>query len=452
MPPWPLPGEPLGLGLPCWPFPCCPLPCWPVWPGCPPCCPPALARSRRASCRPEAAVARSRLTCTRVSAPWRASPSRSSAALAPALSPWDRLATASRRAWPAAPSAWLAWPWSSASSRASASRSAWVMSSTLSPASSRSSLAFFGSPPGFACGFPVDVRERARERAAIDAAFCSLAGSSCARTSSSTEPSWARFLSRSPGLSRSRSASARNSSARSVRGSPALAPLPSRSLAISSMRSAWRSASSRTSRFCAITRSIGFGRRIAGSTSAVAMSAASAGRRATRGRNRPGSIARRRPSASRRWRRTKRASASAMSNAPSTAIESSSEPSAGPAAAGMAPAKARAEATASPAPPSASTARAVSPSVGRTRTTRTRRTSAPTTGMATAMSGACSMGSSRWAIASRSSATATAAATYHARRTDRRSHSRRRCVARPARISVRAGSSAMPSDAGSAGT
>ena len=92
------------------------------------------------------------------------------------------------------------------------------MSSTLSPRSPRSSLVSFGSPPGFACGLPVAARDSARERAAIDAAFCSLAGSSWARTSSSTDPSWARFLSRSPGLSRSRSASARSSSARSRAG------------------------------------------------------------------------------------------------------------------------------------------------------------------------------------------------------------------------------------------
>ena len=111
-----------------------------------------------------------------------------------------------------------------------------------------------GSPPAFACGLPVAARDSARESAAIDAARCSLDGSSCERTSSSTAPSWARLASRSDGLLRRRSASSRSSSASCVRGSLASAPLPSSSLATSSIRSAWRSASSRT---CAVLRDHG---------------------------------------------------------------------------------------------------------------------------------------------------------------------------------------------------
>ena len=262
----------------------------------------------------------------------------------------------------------------------------------------------FGSPPGFACGLPVAARESARESAAMEAAFCSLAGSSCARTSSSTAPSWARFLSRSPGLVRSRSASCRSSSASWVRGSLALAPLPSRSFAISSMRSAWRCASSRTSRFCAMTRSIGFGRRIAGRTSAAATSAISAGRSCEA---RAGTATGPRPAAgrraSRRWRRTNRASASWRSKAPSTAIVSSSPASPDrrrPASRPRRPAPRRPHRPSRPRRPRPARSRRASAAPGpRGRAARAARTR----GIARATSGACSSGSSRWAIARTSS-------------------------------------------------
>ena len=239
------------------------------------------------------------------------------------------LATASWSACPAAPSAWFAWPCSSARSRAAAFRCSWVISSSLSPSSLRSSLVCSGSPPGLASGSPVAARDSDRASDASDAARCSLAGSSCARTWSSIEPSWARFRSRSSGRDRSCSASCRSSSASRVRGSSASTPLSSRSLATSSIRSAWRCASSRIWRFCAITASCGLGSSTAGISSTPATSATIAGRTATRGRNTLGSIVRSRPTASRRWRRTNRASAAPSSNPSPTTIVSSSSPGGG---------------------------------------------------------------------------------------------------------------------------
>ena len=73
------------------------------------------------------------------------------------------LATASRSAWPAAPSAWFACPCSSARSRATASRCSGVISSSLSPSSWRSWRASLGSPPALACGLLVAARDSDRD-------------------------------------------------------------------------------------------------------------------------------------------------------------------------------------------------------------------------------------------------------------------------------------------------
>ena len=139
---------------------------------------------------------------TRRSAPVSASPSRSSAERAPAVSPCARLWAASLSAVPAAPSACDAVASSSASWRASSRCCSGVISSSLSPSSSRSSRAFSGSPSRFSSGLPVAALERARLSAVSDAARCSLAGSTWARTSVSIAPSRARFASRSSGRSR----------------------------------------------------------------------------------------------------------------------------------------------------------------------------------------------------------------------------------------------------------
>ena len=81
--------------------------------------------------------------------------------------------------------------------------------------------------------------------------------------------------------------------------------------------------------------------------------------------------------ASRRWRRTKRASAAPSSNPSPTAMVPSSSSVGGPAVAGIDWANASADANASPDPPSASSASAVSPIDGRARATSTSRTTMP---------------------------------------------------------------------------
>ena len=99
---------------------------------------------------------------TRRSAPVSASPSRSSADRAPAVSPCARLWAASLSAVPAAPSACEAVASSSASWRASSRCCSGVSSSSLSPRSLRSSRVFSGSPSRFASGLPVAARDSAR--------------------------------------------------------------------------------------------------------------------------------------------------------------------------------------------------------------------------------------------------------------------------------------------------
>ena len=239
-----------------------------------------------------------------------------------------------------------------------------------------------------------------------------------------------------------------------VRGSFASAPLPSRSFAISSMRSAWRSASSRTWRFCAMTASCGFGSRTAGRMRAAATSAAIAGRRASRGRNRPGSTARSRASGVAPLAADEAAlgveEVEALADRDRVVVVARRPDRR---SSGIATANASAEAIASPAPLSASTASAVSPSDGRARTTRTRSTSSPTTGIASATCGAYSMGASRCAITSTSSDDRDGG-----QRRTRRGGRRGAATAggggaaRPPRSSTSAGSSATPSVAGSAGT
>ena len=143
-------------------------------------------------------------------------------------------------------------------------------------------------------------------------------------------------------------------------------------------------------------------------------------------------MARSRLTASRRWRRMNRGSASATRTPRPTAIVSSSGPAAGPAAAGISAANARAEATASP----GATLR-----IHREGRLADRRPGAHHEHQQHEEADdrdregdewGLSSGSSRWATARSSSATATAASTYQARRTARRSQSRRRAASPPA--------------------
>ena len=159
--------------------------------------------------------------------------------------------------------------------------------------------------------------------------------------------------------------------------------------------------------------------------------ATTAGRRENRGRNRRDGAVRSDASASRRWRRTNRSVSAASSSGPiagraSDVVQPSGRRPRTPGT--RPPARARSR-PGRPSRPSASTASAVSPSVGRARTPATsqreqsRRPGSrpPTSRRRTrgARTGRRSTGRAR--------ATTIAASASHARRTIRRSHSRRRC-------------------------
>ena len=399
---------------------------------------PASASCRRASWSWAAALARSRLTPTCAPASLRALPSLPSASAAAARSPFASACAASRSACAAPePACWAA-PSSPASCSPIFLRSASVFWSRFFARSATSCRAFSTSPPGFAEASPVAARERPRPSAASEAARCSLEGSSWSRTAASMPPSFARFASRSPGRSRSWRARSRSSSARRVRGSVASWPFLASSSATRSIRSAWRTAASRTWRASAIRWSIALGSRRSGARSAIATPATSAGRRAIRGRKRPaGTIARAR-AVSARWRVTKAARAAASTDT-------------GSPESGVAPAaNASALAARSRRPPSRSTAMEVSPRPGRAWTTAPRSRTAPATGSAAAIAGASSSGIRRARAHSAASAATTPASAYHARRVARRSQSRSRCRRSAARIERRSGSSG-PAGAASGG-
>ena len=194
-----------------------------------------------------------------------------------------------------------------------------VISSSLSPSSFRSSRAFSGSPSRFASGLPVAALESARLSDVSDAARCSLAGSTWARTSVSIAPSRARLASRSSGRSRSWRARSRSSWASLVRGSSGSAPLSSSSSATRSIFSAWRSAASRTCCCWAITASCGFGSRVTGTSRSGAHQRDRRGlaREARPEQARHGAMPIER-TASRRCRRTNRSVSAASSSGPTS--------------------------------------------------------------------------------------------------------------------------------------
>ena len=166
----------------------------------------------------------------------------------------------------------------------------------------------------------------------------------------------------------------------------------------------------------------------------------SAGDREKRGLNRLGTV-RSAANASRRWRRTNRSASTASSNGPSCGTSSEASSAGGVAEAGNPTASSSALDTRSPRRPSASTARAVSPSDGRAWTTATSRARTPMIGIAAPMTGAASSGMNRATVQRTASATTTAARAIQARRTMRRSHRRRRCGASDARSASIDGSS-----------
>ena len=187
-----------------------------------------------------------------------------------------------------------------------------------------------------------------------------------------------------------------------------------------------------------MTASCGFGRSVTGTRRNAAANAAAAGRRENRGANKADGAARNAVNASRRWRRTNR-SVSPDSSRVRVSVSSGSIV-AGPADPGNATASSSALETRSPSDPSASTARAVSPSRGRARTPAISQPSRPSNGIAAPSIGAASIGANLAIVQMASSATKTVARAIHPRRTRRRIQRRRRCGRSEARNWISAGS------------
>ena len=229
--------------------------------------------------------------------------------------------------------------------------------------------AFSGSPSLFASGLPVAARDSDRLSDVSDAARCSFAGSTWARTSASIDPSRRGSRRGRPGCSRSWRARSRSSWASRVRGSSGVGALRLELVGDSSIRSAWRSAASRTCCCWAITASCGFGSSGTGtSRSARDAAATAAGRREKRGRNRPGGRHADRPQRIAALAADEPVGLGRFVERPSVVGGVARRRPAGPADAGKATASSSALETRSPRPPSASTASAVSPTPGRART------------------------------------------------------------------------------------
>ena len=316
------------------------------------------------------------------------------------------------------------------------------MESSFLPRSFRSLTASLGSPSGLDLLLLVAVWDRPRLSDASAAARCSLAGLSCDRSAASTAPSLARFAVRSLGWSRSCFARSRSSLASWARGSVGVTPLLASWSASRSSFSAWAVACSRTARFWAIAAVCGFGRMRVGTSASESARMAMAGRFDIRGLNRFAGTSLRLETASRRWRRTKRRRSSASSTSPApAAIRASSSAVGGPAASGTVPPSARAVVSRSPSCPSRSTARAVSPRLGRARADTSASATSVAIGTVAAIASIPSIGQILPARKTRSSRPMVAARTIHARRTMRRTHSRRRWGRSPTRTRSSSGSS-----------
>ena len=296
---------------------------------------------------------------------------------------------------------------SPASRRAGAPSSAFSASScssSLSPRSLRSSCAFFGSPSLLASGLPVAARDRARLSEVSDAARCSLAGSIWARTSLSTAPEASQVDIEVAGL-----VAQLPGEVTQLLGEPGPWVLGVRALRVELLGELVEAlrlplggrlhlALLGDDRVLRVRDEQDRDQQQAAATSATA------GRCESRGLNRSGGAAR-----SGRERVGALAADEAVGlgrvSGPTHRLGRLGDPPSGPADAGNAAASSMALETRSPRRPSPSTASAVSPRVGRARTTATSRTRAPTTGMAAPTSGAQSSGTNRATVHRTSSAT-----------------------------------------------